>query len=49
MSGVIQPKIELDRVFMPVLVISNFDDDSIENERLAWRHHFPIISLWEIF
>ena len=31
---------------MPVLVTSNVDDDSIKNE---WRHHFPIISLWEIF
>ena len=26
------PKIELVRAFMPVLVTSNFDDDSIENE-----------------
>ena len=33
MNGLIQPKIELDRAFMPVLVISNFDDDSIKNER----------------
>ena len=33
---------------MPVLVTSKFDDDSIKNE-LAWRQHFPIISLWEIF
>ena len=32
MSGLIQPKIELDRVFMPVLVTSNFDDDLIKNE-----------------
>ena len=29
MSGLIRPKIELDRAFMPVLVTSNFDDDSI--------------------
>ena len=27
-SGLIQPKIELDRALMPVLVTSNFDDDS---------------------
>ena len=32
MSGLIQPKIEFDRAFMPVLVTSNFDDDSIKNE-----------------
>ena len=32
MSGPILPKIKLDRVFMPVLVTSNFDDDSIKNE-----------------
>ena len=47
--GLIRPKIELDRAFMPVLVTSNFDDDSIKNERAAWRHHIPIISLWELF
>ena len=35
MSGLIQPKIELDRAFMPVLVNSNFDDDSIKNERAS--------------
>ena len=48
MSGLIRPKIELDRAFMPVLVTSNFDDGSIKMNELAWRHHFPIISLWEI-
>ena len=35
MSGLIRPKIELHRAFMPVLVISNFDDDSIKNERAS--------------
>ena len=35
MSGLIWPKIELDQAFIPVLVISNFDDDSIENERAS--------------
>ena len=35
MSGLIQPKIELDRAFMPVLVTSNIDDDSIKNERAS--------------
>ena len=32
MSGLIRPKMELDWAFMPVLVTSNFDDDSIKNE-----------------
>ena len=33
---------------MAVLVTSKFDEVPIKNER-AWRHLFPIISLWEIF
>ena len=33
MSGLIRPKIELNQAFMPVLVTSNFDDDSIKNEQ----------------
>ena len=33
MSGLIRPKIEL--VVMPILVTSNFDDDSIKNERAS--------------
>ena len=49
MSGPIRPKIELDRAFMPVLVTSNFDDDSIKMNKVAWRHHFPILSLQKIF
>ena len=35
MSGQIRHKIKLDRAFMPVLVNSNFDDDSIKNERTS--------------
>ena len=35
MSGLIRPTIELDRAFMPVLVTSNFDDDSIKNEQAS--------------
>ena len=31
-SGLIRPEIKLVRAFMPVLVTSNFDDDSIKNE-----------------
>ena len=41
MSGLIQPKIELDRAFMPVLVTKNFDDDdSIKNERARMETPF---------
>ena len=35
MSHLIRPKTELDRAFMPVLVTSNFDDDSIKNEQAS--------------
>ena len=34
---------------MLVLVTSNFDDDSIKNERATMETAFPIISVWEIF
>ena len=40
MSGLIRPKIELDQAFMPVLVTSNFDDDSIKNERASMETPF---------
>ena len=40
MSGLIQPKIELDRAYMPVLDTSNFDDDSIKNERASMETPF---------
>ena len=40
MSSLIRPKIELNRVFMPVLVTSNFDDDSIKNERASMETPF---------
>ena len=40
MSDLIQPKIELTRAFMPVLVTSNFDDDSIKNERASMETPF---------
>ena len=42
MSGLIQPKIELDRPFMPVLGTSNFDDESIKNERASMETPFPL-------
>ena len=35
MSGLIWSKIELDQAFMPVLVTSNLNDDSIKNERAS--------------
>ena len=35
MSGLIWPNIELDQAFMPVLVTSNIDDDSIKNEQAS--------------
>ena len=36
----IRSRIELDRAFMPVLVTSNFDDDSIKNERASMETPF---------
>ena len=40
MSGLIRPKFELDQAFMLVLVTSNFDDDSIKNERASMETPF---------
>ena len=40
MIGLIQPKIELNRAFMPVLVTSNFDDDSIKNKLASMETAF---------
>ena len=40
MSGLIQPKIELNQAFMPVLVTSNFDEDLIKNERASMETPF---------
>ena len=40
MNGLIRPEIELDQGFMPVLVTSNFDDDSIKNERASMETLF---------
>ena len=49
MSGVIRPKIELDRAFMPVLVTSNFDDNSIKNERASMDTPFSHYKSMGIF
>ena len=35
-----RPKIELDRAFMPVMVTSNFDDESIKIERASMETPF---------
>ena len=40
MSSLIRPEIKLDQAFMPVLVTSNFDDDSIKNERASLETPF---------
>ena len=40
MSGLIRSKIKPDRAFMPVLVTSNFDDDSIKSERASMERAF---------
>ena len=40
MSGLIRPKIELNRAFMPVLVTSNFPDDLIKNEQASMETAF---------
>ena len=40
MSSVIRPKIEHDQAFMPVLVNSNFDDDSVKYERASMETPF---------
>ena len=40
MSGLIRPKIELNQPFMPVLVTSNFDVNSIKNEQASMETAF---------
>ena len=40
MSDLIRPKIEPERAFMPVLATSNFDEDSIKNERASMETPF---------
>ena len=39
-SSLIRPEIKLVQAFMPVLVTSNFDDDSIKNERATMETPF---------
>ena len=40
MSSLIRPKIEFEQAFMLLLVTSNFDDDSIKNERASMETPF---------
>ena len=40
MSSLIRPEIKLVPAFMPVLVTSNFDDDSIKNEQASMETAF---------
>ena len=40
-SGLIRPEIKLIWAFMPVLVTSNFDVDSIKNEQASMETEFP--------
>ena len=40
MSCLIRPKIQFNQAFMPILVASNFDDDSIKNERASMETKF---------
>ena len=49
MSGLIRPKIELNRAFMPVLVTSNFDDDLIKNDQASMETAFSHYKSTEIF
>ena len=49
MSGLILPKIDLHQIFMPVLVTSNFDDDSIKNEQASMKTPFSHYKFMGIF
>ena len=40
MGRLIRPKIELHTAIMPLLVTSNFDDDSIKNEQASMETPF---------
>ena len=50
MSGPIRPKIKLDPAFMPVLVTSNFGDDSTEHELASletpFSHYKSMGNIW---
>ena len=44
-----RPEFELVRDFMPVLVTSNFDDDSIKNEWASMKTPFSLYKSMGIF
>ena len=48
-SSLIRPEIKLVPAFMPVLVTSNFDDDSIKNERASMETAFSHYKSMENF
>ena len=49
MSGPIRPKIELDQAFKPVLVTSNFHEDSTKNEQASMETPFSHYKSMGIF
>ena len=49
MSGLIRPEIKLVPAFMPVLVTSNFDDDSTKNEQASMETALSHYKSMEIF
>ena len=49
MSGLIRPKIKLNRAFMPVLDTSNFDDDLIKNDQASMETAFSHYKSMGIF
>ena len=48
MSGLIWPKFKCNRALMPVLVTSNFDDDSIKNERASMETPFSHYNILDV-
>ena len=48
-SSLIPPEIKLVRALVPVLATSNFDDDSIKNERASMEKAFSLYKSMKIF
>ena len=48
-NSLIQPEIKFVWAFMPVLVTSNFDDDSIKNERASMETAFSPLKVYRKF
>ena len=48
-SSLIRPEIKLVRAFMPVLVTSNFDEDSIKSDRASMETAFSHYKSMGIF